>query len=72
MTRNFKYLLLSAMATMTAALYGANSAVIQLTETSFKDMLKSDELWLVEFYAPWCKYITMLYDNMISYIHIPL
>jgi len=37
------------------ALYEANSKVIQLGEKDFKDkVLKGDELWLVEFYAPWC------------------
>lgn len=57
MTISMKCLLLSALATVTAALYSSNTAVVQLTEDSFKDLLKSDELWLVEFYAPWCEYL---------------
>ena len=31
------------------------SAVIELTDSNFNNkVLESDELWLVEFYAPWC------------------
>jgi len=30
------------------------SDVIELNENEFKNMLKSDEVWVVEFYAPWC------------------
>ena len=38
-----------------AALYATNSDVIQLDATSFKEkVLKGSEVWLVEFYAPWC------------------
>ncbi|CAN0571430.1 unnamed protein product, partial [Ectocarpus sp. 12 AP-2014] len=30
-------------------------AVVDLTENNFKEMvLDSDEMWLVEFFAPWC------------------
>lgn len=32
----------------------AGSDVIDLNPASFKAMLKSDELWMVEFFAPWC------------------
>ncbi|OTF71502.1 hypothetical protein BLA29_006824, partial [Euroglyphus maynei] len=32
-----------------------SSDVIELTESNFDEkVLKSDDLWLVEFYAPWC------------------
>ena len=38
-----------------SALYSANSPVVKLTKENFeRDVLKSDELWIVEFYAPWC------------------
>jgi protein disulfide-isomerase A6 len=53
MSLGLRCVLLSALATA-AALYSSKSAVVQLTEASFKDILKSDEVWLVEFYAPWC------------------
>lgn len=36
-------------------LYSPNSAVIDLTPSNFdKLVINSDEIWLVEFYAPWC------------------
>lgn len=57
MAFNLKCLLLSALATASVALYRPTSPVVQLTESSFGDILKSDELWFVEFYAPWCKCI---------------
>ena len=34
---------------------GKEDAVIELTDDNFdKLVLKSDDIWLVEFYAPWC------------------
>ncbi|XP_038052123.1 protein disulfide-isomerase A6 homolog [Patiria miniata] len=37
------------------ALYSSTSDVIQLTAANFNDkVIKSDAVWLVEFYAPWC------------------
>ena len=50
----FKYFVFSAFLATSTALYSSKSPVIQLTDGSFKEMLKSDEVWLVEFYAPWC------------------
>lgn len=36
------------------AFYGANRNVIQLTESNFNSkVLKSDGMWIVEFFAPW-------------------
>ena len=36
-------------------LYDAKSPVVRLTKDNFsKLVLNSDELWFVEFYAPWC------------------
>lgn len=38
----------------TEALYGSNSDVVELTAGNFDGKVKhSDEIWLVEFYAPW-------------------
>ena len=35
--------------------YGKNSRVEELTDANFKSkVLDSDEMWIVEFYAPWC------------------
>eukprot|EP00126_Sphaerothecum_destruens_P002436 Sdes_comp15876_c0_seq1m4977 len=37
------------------ALYGKNSVVEELTASNFnKKVLDSPDLWIVEFYAPWC------------------
>uniref|UniRef100_A0A6P7HAG2 Protein disulfide-isomerase A6 homolog n=1 Tax=Diabrotica virgifera virgifera TaxID=50390 RepID=A0A6P7HAG2_DIAVI len=39
------------------ALYSDYKKVIQLTPNNFEKLvLKSDEVWVVEFYAPWCGY----------------
>jgi protein disulfide-isomerase A6 len=35
--------------------YGKDSKVKELTDANFKKLvLDSDEMWLIEFYAPWC------------------
>jgi len=37
------------------ALYDANDDVIELTSANFNNMVvNTDEVWMVEFYAPWC------------------
>ncbi|XP_030411290.1 protein disulfide-isomerase A6 [Gopherus evgoodei] len=37
------------------SLYSSSDDVIELTPTNFnKEVIQSDSLWLVEFYAPWC------------------
>ena len=42
-------------------LYKASGPVIKLTEANFKkEVLDSNELWLVEFYAPWCGHCKQL------------
>ena len=36
-------------------LYSSGSAVVQLNQSNFASLVtKSDAVWLVEFYAPWC------------------
>lgn len=36
-------------------LYSSGDDVVELTPTNFhKEVMQSDSLWLVEFYAPWC------------------
>jgi protein disulfide-isomerase A6 len=38
-----------------AAFYGKNSAVVNLTPENFdQEVIASEDVWLVEFYAPWC------------------
>ncbi|KAM7395257.1 hypothetical protein PAMA_006833 [Pampus argenteus] len=37
------------------AMYSASDDVVELTPSNFnKEVIQSDSLWLVEFYAPWC------------------
>lgn len=37
------------------ALYDSRSDVIDLTESNFDRLVtQSDEVWIVEFFAPWC------------------
>ena len=44
-----------ALVPLTCALYSSSDDVIQLTSGNFDGkVIKSDELWIVEFYAPWC------------------
>jgi protein disulfide-isomerase A6 len=39
---------------LTEALYGSNSDVVELTAGNFDGkVIQSDDIWLVEFYAPW-------------------
>ena len=40
---------------VTSGLYSSNSPVIKLTQDNFEtEVLKSPDLWIVEFFAPWC------------------
>lgn len=42
-------------AAQTSALYSSSDDVVELTASNFRSkVLDSDELWVVEFYAPWC------------------
>jgi len=46
---------LMLFAGMVNALYKFPGPVIELTASNFKkEVLDSDSLWMVEFYAPWC------------------
>ncbi|XP_070533152.1 protein disulfide-isomerase A6-like [Ptychodera flava] len=46
--------LCAAFSSFTHGLYSSTSNVIDLDPDKFDKMLKSDSLWIVEFYAPWC------------------
>merc|ERR1711981_1514968 len=49
---SFLLLLLPAVS---FAFYGSNDKVVNLDSSNFEQkVVNSDELWLVEFYAPWC------------------
>ncbi|XP_025830227.1 protein disulfide-isomerase A6 homolog [Agrilus planipennis] len=49
------FLFILGALTLTSALYSSNSDVIQLTSKNFDSLvLSSDDIWIVEFYAPWC------------------
>ena len=54
-------ILLALQLNTCAALYSAKSNVVKLTKDNFKKLvLDSDELWFVEFYAPWCGHCKQL------------
>jgi protein disulfide-isomerase A6 len=46
--------LLAALAKCSVAIYPSNSDVIELTDDNFDQVLQGVEIWVVEFYAPWC------------------
>ncbi|XP_078503927.1 protein disulfide-isomerase A6 [Lissotriton helveticus] len=44
-----------ALVLAVSAFYSASDDVVELTPTNFhKEVIQSDSLWLIEFYAPWC------------------
>lgn len=52
---------LMLFAGMANALYKFPGPVIELTASNFKkEVLDSDSLWMVEFYAPWCGHCKQL------------
>lgn len=49
------------MISSVCSLYGSNSDVIKLTASNFnKDVVNSADIWLVEFFAPWCGHCQQL------------
>jgi protein disulfide-isomerase A6 len=49
------FVLISIFSTIHAMYESASSKVETLTAANFDKMvLKSDEIWFIEFYAPWC------------------
>jgi len=49
------FLLIAALVATANGLYDASDDVVELTQSNFnKLVIGSSELWLVEFYAPWC------------------
>ncbi|KAL9963087.1 hypothetical protein ACROYT_G032258 [Oculina patagonica] len=53
--RSLYCVFLSCFVTLSRALYGPQSDVVSLTASNFNNLvINSDEVWMVEFYAPWC------------------
>jgi protein disulfide-isomerase A6 len=51
----FSCLLISFLFTTVSSLYGSDSDVVKLTASNFnKEVVNSNDIWLVEFFAPWC------------------
>ena len=49
------------LSTVTQALYKFPGPVVELTAANFKkEVLDSDSMWMVEFYAPWCGHCKQL------------
>ena len=54
MSLRFSGVLLLCFVTLSRALYGPHTDVVELTANNFKPMvMDSDSVWLVEFFAPW-------------------
>ena len=52
---------LLVLSTAVSALYKFPGPVVELTASNFKsEVLDSDSMWLVEFYAPWCGHCKQL------------
>merc|ERR1719299_240668 len=48
-------LVFTVLFNVASALYASEPDVVPLTAANFNDrVMKSDAVWLVEFYAPWC------------------
>ena len=48
-------------------MYSATSNVISLTDKDFDSkVIKSDGIWLVEFYAPWCGHCKVYSCNLMN------
>ena len=51
----FKILLSISLICLSSQFFGKDSSVIQLNKNNFvKKVIKSKDIWLVLFYAPWC------------------
>jgi len=49
------FCLILAFATLGSAFYESGSKVVKLTAANFREkVVNSNELWFIEFYAPWC------------------
>lgn len=49
------FLVVLLMINYATSMYDGNTDVVRLTQSNFnRDVINGNELWLVEFYAPWC------------------
>lgn len=47
--------ILATLVASSVALYPSSSDVVELTPDNFeRRVIQSDEVWIVEFFAPWC------------------
>lgn len=47
--------IVAALVACSAAMYPSSGDVVELTGSNFdQQVIKSDNIWIVEFYAPWC------------------
>lgn len=55
MLKNSSFIVLSCCIISISTLYSSGDAVIQLNSSNFNSLVKnSNDIWLIEFYAPWC------------------
>eukprot|EP00898_Chlorokybus_atmophyticus_P004427 jgi/Chlat1/4986/Chrsp32S04962 len=50
----------ACLTTCVSGLYASDGPVIQLTDKTFSQVLHTDAVWVVEFYAPWCGHCKQL------------
>ena len=52
---SFKHILILSLLSISLQFFSKDTSVIQLNKDNFeKEVIKSDSLWLILFYAPWC------------------
>jgi protein disulfide-isomerase A6 len=51
---SYKFILILSLFCLTFQFFGKDTKVIQLNKDNFKEVVESDDLWLILFYAPWC------------------
>ena len=55
---------LLAMSSVGSALYTKKDVVVELTPDNFDHRVKDSQgVWIVEFYAPWCGKLNIIFRN---------